>query len=578
MSEPKNIEELNNKIQLLEIKIKHLTNELRLTREEYETSVRNYFNIYSNMEKRVEERTLNLKKLYKILKIKNQQLQIILDSSSGMIFYKDAKQRYIRVNKKFSKTLEVPIAEIIGKSYVELFPKNTSYLLEDDSEVIQKGEPILNRTEYIETSKGKRQILIDKIPYKDIDGKVIGIIGFALDVTDLKKEEKEKRDLEEKLVRSEKMEAIGLLAGGVAHDLNNVLTGIVSYPELLLMQLPEDSPLRESILTIQNSGQRAAAIVQDLLTLARRGVAISDVVNLNDIISDYLRSPEYEKLNRYHPNVKFEIDPEPNLLNILGSPIHLSKTLMNLVSNAAEALPDGGKVTISTRNQYVDLPIKGYDRVEEGEYVILSISDNGIGISAEDLEKIFELFYTKKVMGRSGTGLGMAVVWGTVKDHKGYIDVHSKVGEGTVFELYFPVTRKEAAGEKIHISIEKYMGNGEKILVVDDVPEQRKIASEFFTRLGYAVNVVSNGEEAVEYMKVYSADLLVLDMIMDPGIDGLETYRRILELHPGQKAIIVSGFSETERVKEAQRLGAGTYVKKPYILEKIGLAVRTELE
>jgi len=241
-------------------------------------------------------------------------------------------------------------------------------------------------------------------------------------------------------------------------------------------------------------------------------------------------------------------------------------------------MPSGGTIFISTENRYADSPISGYDRVEEGDYVILTVSDSGIGIPAEDIGKIFEPFYTKKVMGRSGTGLGMAVVWGTVKDHKGYIDVQSTEGKGTTFTLYFPVTRKEVDKEKSLLSIEDYMSKGESILVVDDVEEQREIASGMLNKLGYSVTCVSSGEQAVDYMKDSSVSLLVLDMIMNPGIDGLETYKRILEFHPGQKAIIVSGFSETDRVKEARRLGAGAYVRKPYSLEKVGLAVRDELD
>jgi len=208
--------------------------------------------------------------------------------------------------------------------------------------------------------------------------------------------------------------------------------------------------------------------------------------------------------------------------------------------------------------------------------VVLSVADNGVGIAADDLEKIFEPFYTKKKMGRSGTGLGMAVVWGTVKDHNGYIEVESIEGKGTIFELYFPVDRMKAEEEKPTLLVE-YAGRGESILVVDDVAQQRDIASVLLTKLGYSVKVAASGEEAVEYMKENSTDLLVLDMIMAPGIDGLDTYIKILELHPGQKAIITSGFSETDRVKEAQRLGAGQYIKKPYTLEKIGLAVKAEL-
>jgi CheY-like chemotaxis protein len=374
------------------------------------------------------------------------------------------------------------------------------------------------------------------------------------------------------------MEVVGTLAGGVAHDLNNILSGIVSYPDLIMMDLPEESPLRKPIQTIKKSGERAAAIVQDLLTLARRGVVATEVMNLNQIVDSYLNSPECEFLKKIHPGVKIESDLERNLLNILGSPVHLSKTVMNLVSNAAEAMPDGGKIFISTKSKYVDKPIKGYDDVKEGDYVILTVSDKGVGISSENIERIFEPFYTKKMMGKSGTGLGMAVVWGTVKDHRGYIDVQSEEGRGTTFTLYFPVTRKKPAGREEALLAEEYMGSGESILVVDDVEEQREIASGILRKLGYSVTTVSSGEEAVDYLKDRSADLLLLDMIMEPGIDGLETYKRILELHPAQKAIIASGYSETDRVKEAQRLGAGKYVMKPYTLEKIGIIVKKTLD
>ncbi len=402
-------------------------------------------------------------------------------------------------------------------------------------------------------------------------------IGIVRDISERKRAEEEKRKLESQLQRAQKMEDIGILAGGVAHDLNNVLSGIVSYPDLLLMQISQQSPLRKPILTIQDSGIKAAAIVQDLLTLARRGVAAADVVNLNDVISEYLKSPEHEKIMLYHPEVHMETNLEVNLLNILGSPVHLSKTIMNLVSNAAEAMPDGGKIFMSTENRNIDRPIRGYDHVKEGDYVTLTVSDTGTGISSEDMERIFEPFYTKKVMGRSGTGLGLSVVWGTVKDHRGYIDVQSTEGKGTTFRLYFSVTRQESAKDLATFSIDEHMGKGESVLVVDDVKEQREIALTMLTTLGYAADAVSSGEEAVDHLKKHTADLIILDMIMDPGIDGLDTYMKILEMHPGQKAIIASGFFETNRVKGAQRLGAGAYVRKPYTLEKIGIAVKTEL-
>ena len=384
--------------------------------------------------------------------------------------------------------------------------------------------------------------------------------------------------LESQLQKAQKMEAIGTLAGGVAHDLNNILSGLVSYPDLIMMDLPEDSPLREPIQTIKQSGERAAIIVQDLLTLARRGVAISEVVNMNTIISDQLKSPEFGKLQALYPQVKVKTRFETELLNVKGSSTHLAKSIMNVISNAAEAMPDGGDIHIATENRYIDFPIHGYDHVEEGEYVTVTISDTGIGIPNGDKERIFEPFYTKKVMGRSGTGLGMAVVWGTMKDHNGYIDLVSTEGKGTTFKLYFPVCREAGKTEDVTMTPADYTGKGESILVVDDVSTQRKLASVMLTRLGYRVATAASGEEALAYMAEHSVDLLVLDMMMDPGMDGLETYQRIRERHPGQKAIIASGYSETERVKAAQRIGAGQYLKKPYTLEKIGLAVKTELE
>jgi|APSaa5957512622_1039677.scaffolds.fasta_scaffold07010_3 PAS domain S-box-containing protein len=409
-------------------------------------------------------------------------------------------------------------------------------------------------------------------------GEVEQVVHVFKDITQQKRESAEKEEFALRLQRSEKMEAMGTLAGGVAHDLNNLLGGIVGYPELMLMDLPEDSKLRKPIMAIQKSGQKATAVVQDLLTLARRGVVVNEVVNLNEIIAEYLKSPEFESLETYHPDIQIQTSLKGDLLNILGSPVHLSKTVMNLVSNAAEAIYESGMVGIATDHRYIDKPVRGYDKLEEGNYVILEVIDDGIGISAEHIDRIFEPFYTKKKMGRSGTGLGMAVVWGTVKDHKGYIDIQSAVGKGTTFTLYFPVTRKEVMERITTGSIEDYRGNGESILVVDDVEEQRELASGMLKKLGYSISTVSSGEEAAEYLKKNKVDLILLDMIMDPGIDGLETYEQILEMYPEQKVIIASGFSETERVTEAQRLGAGAYVKKPFLLEKIGLAVKEELE
>lgn len=425
---------------------------------------------------------------------------------------------------------------------------------------------------------------VDRFGEQDIKllERVAGDIGFALNNMDKesrrKQAEEERRKLEERLQRAEKMEALGTLAGGVAHDLNNILGIVVGYSEMLLYDLDDPSPHRSRAMAIHKGGQRAALIIQDLLTLARRGVPNREILNLNKILTECQRSPEFEQLIALHPHVRIQSDFEPDLLNISGSSVHLEKSFMNLVLNAAEAMADGGSITIKTRNQYLDKPVLGYDEVKRGDYVVLSVTDEGEGISPTDYKHIFEPFYTRKVMGRSGTGLGLAVVWGTVKDHFGYINVASELGRGTTFTLYFPISRGEETIEQNSIEISDYIGNGESILVVDDEKEQRELAVAMLGKMNYKACSVPGGGEAVEYLKKSKVDLVILDMIMDPGLDGLDTYIKISEIHPRQKAIIVSGFAETDRIRKAQALGAGPYVKKPYLLEKLGLAVREELD
>jgi CheY-like chemotaxis protein len=372
------------------------------------------------------------------------------------------------------------------------------------------------------------------------------------------------------------MESLGLLAGGVAHDLNNVLTGIVSYPELILSDLPQDSKFREPMITVMESGHRAVSIVQDLLTVARGVATTKEPLKLNDLVNAYLTSPEFKKLKQFYPYINVNTFLADDLLNVRVSQLHIRKVVMNLVVNAFETIKGAGTVEISTENRYIDEPLRGYDEVSIGEFAVLSISDNGTGISNEDLERIFEPFYTKKIMGRSGTGLGLAVVWNVIQDHQGYINIKTSES-GTRFDVYIPITRDQISQKNKPLSIDSYKGGGEAILVVDDEKNQREISCKILDKLGYQSTSVSSGEEAIEYLAQNSVDLVLLDMIMDPGISGYETYKLIIKINPGQKAIILSGFSETEDVKKAQSLGAGKYVKKPITIEKIGLAIKEEL-
>ena len=391
--------------------------------------------------------------------------------------------------------------------------------------------------------------------------------------------EKNRRDqVETKLRQAHKMEAIGRLSSAVAHDLNNVLTGITSYPDLLLLQLPPESPLIKPMQSIKRSGLKAAAIVQDLLTLSRRGVNINKTVDLRSLIEQYLESPEFEQIQSNHPQVKIEFKFEDTQSYIQGSTIHLWKTLMNLMLNSAEAMSEGGILEIELQNRIVEASdVEQLGNVPEGEYVVLTVKDTGIGMSAEDIEHIYEPFYSRKTMGRSGTGLGMTVVWGAIQDHNGYIHIDSALDEGTTITIHFPRSREELKESSVNVELADIKGQGERILVVDDMDEIRELLSAMLLRLNYKVETAASGEEAVSYLQENLVDLVVLDMTMPGGIDGLETYERMLKLHPGQKAIFTSGYAKTEKIREAQKLGAGPFLSKPYTVKDIGKVVVGEL-
>ncbi len=388
--------------------------------------------------------------------------------------------------------------------------------------------------------------------------------------------EDEKRELQEQLLRSRKMEALGLLAGGVSHDLNNILSGLVMYPDLLLLELPPDSPARGRVAAIKESGQRAAAVVADLLAASRGGRAEAEIVNLNMAVEEFLQTPEHRRLCDTHPGVMVRTDLDATTLNVRCSRSQLAKTLMNLVANAMEAMKAAGLVTIATGNRRLEEPYVGYERIPASEYVVLRVEDTGAGIAEADLARIFEPFFTKRILGRKGTGLGLTVVWHTVRGSDGFIDVRSSPG-GSSFELYFPAQREAPAAPPPASPVEALMGHGERILVVDDEPTQRDIAAELLARLGYHPTVAASGEEALALAERETFDLVVLDMIMTPGIGGRETCVAMLRRRPDQKVIIVSGYAETEDIRATLDMGAGEAVLKPYTIEKFGRAVRDEL-
>jgi len=449
------------------------------------------------------------------------------------------------INGEFSRTFREHLGQKEGQAL--------------ESKIITKGGEI-------------REVAI-KANLLDIEGEKV-LHGVFRDVTELKRAEKQERELREKLETAQRMESLGILAGGVAHDLNNMLGPLVGYSELLLLKLPADSPLRKQIQRMGSSARGAADIVQDLLTLARRGRSEMVSVDMNEIVENYLDSPSFMNLRNMQSEVAVSLHLDRQVGRILGSPPQMSKAVMNLVINAFDAMPDGGRLTVTTTQRYLESLLSGYKKIEHQEYVLLQVRDMGMGIDPKDLSRIFEPYYSKKKMGRSGSGLGLSIVYGVVKDHGGYYDILSEKGEGTEFILYFPVT---SAGADKDTDIDENMGGTESVLVVDDVEDQRELAKDLLCSLGYKVQTAASSHDAVEHMRYGCADIIVLDMILENGPDGLDTYREIIKLHPGQKAVIVSGFSATERVAEMQRLGAGMYVKKPYTRKTIASAIRKVL-
>jgi PAS domain S-box-containing protein len=503
-------------------------------------------------------------------------LRSTIESTADGILVVNDQGKTVYTNRKFSEMWRIPEELLATHDDEKLLNFVMDQLADPDLFVEKVHSLYMSRDVDIDTLYFKDERVFDRYSCPLVkDGQIAGRVWSFRDITEKIQSERQKNQLKEKLERARRMESLGILAGGVAHDLNNMLGPLVGYPELILRKLSEDSPVRQQVVRMGRSAKDAADVIQDLLTLARRGRYEMEPTDLNEVIRGYLDSPAAVKMIETNPHVKLHVSLADESCSIIGSTPHLSKAIMNLIVNAFDAMPDGGEVRVSTSRQKIVRLRGGHDRIQQGEYIIFSVKDNGPGIEKDDLEKIFEPYYSKKKMGTSGSGLGLSVVYGIVKDHDGYYDVLSEPGQGAEFILYFPVTERVAAGTD---NINEDFSGREKLLVIDDSAEQREVATALLATFGYEVVSVSGGRAAVEYLKTNRADLIILDMIMEKDFDGLETYREILKIRPDQKAIIVSGFSATDRVEQTLELGAGRYIKKPYTRQEIGRAVRETLD
>lgn len=510
-------------------------------------------------------------RLEKELKISEERSKTLAEASwEGIAIHSNG--RLLDGNKQFFEMFGYQPVELLDKE----IPENVLFV----TAISELSSRIKNKTFGCYKSLGRRkdgtefpvEISSRRLTYKGEEACVCAI----RDISQRVRADQEKLELQKQLAITSKMETLGLMAGSVAHDLNNILSGMVTLPELLLMQMGDEHEYRDTVQLILEAGREAASVVSDLITVARGATAEKDVCNLNTVIENFITKIKKTQLDPRLEGIVINVCCEPGLPNSFCSVVHINKVLMNLIGNAAEEMEGEGTIVVHTRKVFVEEPFLGYEIIEAGEYSVVSITDSGSGIKEEDFEKIFEPFYSKKAMGRSGTGLGLAIVWNTVHDHDGFVDLKSDAS-GTTFDLYFPTTKAVIRSENSHSFISNFKGNGESILVVDDQEKQQEIARKLLTALGYKAYTVGSGEEAIAYIKKHQVDLLILDMIMNEGINGRETYEEILKINPKQKAIIASGFAENNEVAQTIVLGASQFVKKPYALTQIGQAVRRAL-
>ncbi len=518
------------------------------------------------------EKALEHNKLKKELATSEKKYQLLSEAAwEGIIIHEAGK--IVEANNLFFEMFGYDREDLVRGLYLEdIIPSACSRLIpQSNSRHITKG--VSNCTGI---KKNSARIPIEvKFRTTTVNNKEVHAWAIR-DLTEQLRAEAENLELHKKLAEANKLKALGLMAGSIAHDLNNILTGIVSYPDMLLMHLDKSSKYYKEISKIQSAGKRAAAVVADLVTITRGEKTQKKVQNLNDLIIDYTNSLEHSEKQAEYPSITIETKLNGNINNICCSAVQMHKVLLNLIGNALEA-PQTRTITIETNNCLCYHPLHSKDNSSERqEYVKLTIADNGIGIKNHDKDHIFEPFYSTKSMGKTGTGLGLSIVWDIMQNHDGWIEVKNNQ-PGARFEAYFPASHdrpdknKESRGQVIK------RGQGEKILIIDDQIEHNEDLEAALQNLGYRSSSVTSGEAAIEFLGNNSADLLILDMIMGEGLNGRETLEIILKKNPHQKAIIVSGFAKHEELEKTKELGVSFFLEKPLTLAQVSSAIQKSL-
>jgi two-component system cell cycle sensor histidine kinase/response regulator CckA len=523
-----------------------------------------------------------------------ERYRALVETTSDCLWEIDRHGVYLYMSPKSVGLFGYEPDEMAGKTPFDFMPSDEVSRVKDRfMTVLAAGRPFGPLA-----SKGTRKdggtfvVETTGVPVLGDNGMLMGYRGIDRDISERIAAEQKEKELSERLERAERMQSLGVLAGGVAHDLNNILGPLLMLPELVELDIArvaeqagaDLSEMTEDLGVIRTAAGRASVIIKDLVALGRRGNVHLHVADVNTMVSRLIESDDFIALQKERPQVELTTNSCETELPARISESHLLRVLINLVTNAAEAIDGNGVVAVSTHQVVLDTQLIGLEVVPAGEYAVIRVADTGCGMSREDMAHIFEPFFTtKRETNRSGSGLGLSVVHGIMKDHEGYVNVTSTKRKGTTFDLYLPLhaaLRSGAAAE----SEEAPQGKGERVLVVDDEPVQRFMVRRALSALSYSVVETPNGREAVAlFEKAKSAgedspfDLVLLDMIMQEDFDGLTTFYEILKRFPKQKVIIVTGHAAEDRGRAAQELGAG-WLAKPYRASKLARSVRQKLD
>ena len=499
-----------------------------------------------------------------------RKLHSAVEQSADMVVITDAEGRIEYVNPAFERTTGYRRGEVVGVTpRILKSGEHGAEFYADLWRSFKAGEVF--RGVMINRKKSGESLVVEKTitPVRNSRGEITHFISNDRDISEV-------RRLETALFQAQKMDAIGQLAGGVAHDFNNLLMVISSYAELMLDELQPGDRLHRNAQEILGAARRAADLTRELLAFGRKQMQTLQVVNLNEVLQRILRL-----LPRLiGENIEVHFLGGANLGSVRVDPVQIEQVLMNLATNARDAMPNGGVLTVETRNIELDESyVHAKNLVRPGEYVLLHVSDTGSGIPSEHLPHIFEPFYTTKEQGK-GTGLGLATVYGIVKQSGGYIWASSEPGRGTDFQIYFPRVRTKARAdfepERSHPH--ENQGN-ETVLVVEDEQSVRQPACEYLQRSGYRVLEARNGREALALAQGHKdpLHLLITDVVM-PAMSGYELATALQASHPETKLLFVSGYAERGSGGSRELLLRSAFLQKPFSLHALARKVREVLE